>query len=195
MKLIRKLQSGFTMIELLIVIAVLGILAAAVLSAIDPIEQINRGKDTASKNDAEQLLSATERYYANKGFYPWHTKTTDEPGILVWQDTAKNTFVDNAASTELVLTKLSTDENELKNSFVSKITAGSYNDLWIYNAGATGDSTYVCSVAKSKAFRSEAKTRCGDKDGANLPTDLVGKAGVICAGYADDKQDLYICLP
>ena len=62
-----KSQMAFTMIELLIVIAILGILAVAVLAAINPIEQINRGRDTGSRSDAEQLLSAIDRFYAYKG--------------------------------------------------------------------------------------------------------------------------------
>lgn len=69
-----KTQLGFTMIELLIVITILGILAVAVLSAINPIEQINRGRDTGSQSDAEQLLSAIERYNAFQGFFPWQAK-------------------------------------------------------------------------------------------------------------------------
>ena len=63
-------QAGFTMIELLVVIAVLGILAAAVLSAINPIEQINKGRDTGHRSDAEQLLSAVDRYFALHELYP-----------------------------------------------------------------------------------------------------------------------------
>jgi len=66
-----KLRTGFTMIELLIVIAVLGVLAVAVLSAINPIEQINRGRDTGSRSDAEQLLSAFDRFYTSQQIYPW----------------------------------------------------------------------------------------------------------------------------
>ena len=69
----RAVQSGFTMIELLVVIAILGILAVAVLSAINPIEQINRGRDTGSRSDAEQLLSAIDRYNAFNGYFPWVT--------------------------------------------------------------------------------------------------------------------------
>ena len=63
-------QLGFTMIELLIVITILGILAVAVLSAINPIEQIRRARDTSSQSDAEQLLSAIDRYNAFQGVFP-----------------------------------------------------------------------------------------------------------------------------
>src|SRR3972149_6448515 len=73
MKFLQKIsnKAGFTMIELLIVIAILGILAVAVLASINPIEQINRGRDTGSRSDAEQLISAIDRFYAAKGYYPW----------------------------------------------------------------------------------------------------------------------------
>ncbi len=69
----KKFRSpkGFTLVELLIVIAILGILATAVLSAINPIEQINRGRDTGTQSDAEQLVEAVQRYQAAQGYYPW----------------------------------------------------------------------------------------------------------------------------
>ena len=72
-----KSQLGFTMIELLIVITILGILAVAVLSAINPIEQINRGRDTGSISDAEQLLGAADRFNAFQGHYPWQINADD----------------------------------------------------------------------------------------------------------------------
>ncbi len=83
----RKLHSqlGFTMIELLIVITILGILAVAVLSAINPIEQINRGRDTGSQSDAEQLLSAIDRYNAFQGYYPWQEDADDAATGLIAQ--------------------------------------------------------------------------------------------------------------
>ncbi|EKD87098.1 MAG: hypothetical protein ACD_37C00044G0003, partial [uncultured bacterium] len=49
-KLFGSSESGFTLIELLIVITILGILATAVLAAINPLEQISRGRDTGSKS-------------------------------------------------------------------------------------------------------------------------------------------------
>jgi prepilin-type N-terminal cleavage/methylation domain-containing protein len=56
-------MKGFTMIELLVVIAIIGVLAVAVLSSINPIEQINKGRDTRARSDAAELLAASERYF------------------------------------------------------------------------------------------------------------------------------------
>lgn len=78
-----KTQLGFTMIELLVVISILGILAVAVLSAINPIEQINRGRDTRSRSDAEQLVTSIERYNAFQQYYPWQLDE-NEGWHLVW---------------------------------------------------------------------------------------------------------------
>ncbi len=181
----RKL--GFTMIELLIVIAVLGILAVAVLAAINPIEQINRGRDTGSRSDAEQALSAIDRFYASQGYYPWQIGASEiaaEP--LAW--TAIGTVADSTS--ELMLDKLSTGGTaELKTSYVDRITDVTYNTMYVYNRGTQGDSTYVCFLPKSGAFAEEATTRCGT-DGDGLPDDLSDMATTVCP--AEDK---YICLP
>jgi prepilin-type N-terminal cleavage/methylation domain-containing protein len=185
----KKLQRfGFTMIELLIVIAVLGILAVAVLAAINPIEQINRGRDTGSRSDAEQLLSAIDRFYASQGYYPWQTGATDtDAEALAW--TAAQDVAD--ADTEAMLEKLSEGGTaEIKESFVSRITDDTYNTLQIYNRGTQGDSTYVCFAPKSGAFTEEANVRCGE-DGDDLPDDLSDMADTVC----ESETELYVCLP
>lgn len=174
------------MIELLIVIAVLGILAIAVLSAINPIEQINRSRDTGSRSDSEQLISAVDRFYASNGYYPWMTSADDTGGeTQVWTEVG-DAWTDGATA---VLTKLSqTGTEELKESFTKRIVATSYNHLSVYNAGTPGSSTYVCFVAKSASFQTEAGTRYdGDQ-----PTDFPGDAWV--KGCATEKT-CYSCLP
>ena len=96
MKKFLKIKAGFTMIELLIVIAVLGVLATAVLSAINPIEQINRGRDTGSRSDSEQLLSAFDRYYTTQELYPWQDTADDAADLdlrivnSAWKETGGN---------------------------------------------------------------------------------------------------------
>ena len=56
-------KKGFTLIEMLIVIAVIGILAIAVLSAINPVEQTRKARDARRRSNAAELLNAAERYY------------------------------------------------------------------------------------------------------------------------------------
>jgi len=69
MRLLKN--KGFTLIELLVVITLIGILAIAVLSAINPIEQVNKARDAGRRGDSAQLLKAIERYYASVEEYPW----------------------------------------------------------------------------------------------------------------------------
>lgn len=70
MKLFARFQSkGFTLIELLIVIALIGALAVGLLAALDPIEQINRGRDSGSQSMATEYIKAQERYFANNAAY------------------------------------------------------------------------------------------------------------------------------
>lgn len=209
---IKKL--GFTMIELLIVIAVLGILAVAVLASINPIEQINRGRDTGSRSDAEQLISAIDRYYAAKGYYPWMTNgvsvntTTDASGTpstgsLLQLNAAGVTVGADAVD---VLTIMSSGgAAELKSSFTSRLVDPSAsNFLAIYNSGVSGESTYACFIPKSSSFREEAWNRCSndthdDLDSslpADFPTEACPNTGACAtAASSDQATGCYICLP
>jgi prepilin-type N-terminal cleavage/methylation domain-containing protein len=175
---VMRTAKGFTLIELLIVIAVLGILAVAVLSAINPIEQINRSRDTGSRSDAEQLLGAIDRFYATAGYYPWKTSPTlpAPSDVTVW-GLVNTTWTDGTLA---VLNKLSAaGTGELKSSFTSRITGGGYNPLYKYNLGAQGDSTYVCFLPKSSSFQTEAGVRC---QGGALPPDFPTGAAEACPG-------------
>jgi len=162
------------MIELLIVIAVLGVLAVAVLATINPIEQINRGRDTSSRGDTEQLLSAIDRYNANKGLYPWQD-VADDPSDIAWQPVTSTGPVSGTYGCTL-MEQLSTTTNanctgteEIKQSFVERVTSTKVNVLHIFKGVSSGDSVYICFNPQSKAFQKEADERC---TGGSLPTDF-----------------------
>jgi prepilin-type N-terminal cleavage/methylation domain-containing protein len=192
----ERSERGFTLIELLIVIAVLGILAVAVLSAINPIEQINRSRDTGNRSDAEQLLGAVDRYYATAGYYPWRSSpTTGSDAQAFLRLNSANAWVDDAAAKVLTekLSSTAVGTAELKAAFVTRITSAGYNYLFVYNEGNPGTSTYVCFNGASQAFQTEAKERCLGTKGS-IPSDL--PTATVCNISVDGKATQYLtCLP
>ncbi len=68
LKLQRKLQAGFTIIELLIVIAIIGILATLVLTNFQGAQA--KGRDVTRKSDINSLYQKLEEFYNENGGYP-----------------------------------------------------------------------------------------------------------------------------
>lgn len=66
-------NKGFTLIELLVVLGILGILAAALLAAINPIEQLRKGQDTSMKNLTTEFIDANTSYFSVQNGFPWPT--------------------------------------------------------------------------------------------------------------------------
>jgi prepilin-type N-terminal cleavage/methylation domain-containing protein len=147
----KILQKGFTLVELLIVIALISILSVAVLATINPIEQANKARDAKFKNDAAEVLSAYERYYASKNAYPWNdVGTTVVSGTqLIIGSTETRFGIISGADTDGVLITAS----ELKSSFRNKApfetdaTAKVEDRMYTYFDG--NSSSYVCYIPKA----------------------------------------------
>src|SRR3989344_388962 len=83
----RFSSKGFTLIELLIVIAVLGVLASVVLVAINPAEQLARGRDSSRLQAVAQLGHAMQAYFTAQGslipspYTDWQTKLVNSGDI------------------------------------------------------------------------------------------------------------------
>ena len=71
----KQLQKGFTIVELLIVIVVIGILAALVLNTFNGVQA--KARDTERKTDMKAVQSQLEAYYADKGGYPQYAQIDD----------------------------------------------------------------------------------------------------------------------
>src|SRR3569832_320111 len=65
---LKKTSRGFTIVELLIVIVVIGILAALVVTTYNGIQQ--KARDTERKTDVNALHGQIEAYQAQNGKYP-----------------------------------------------------------------------------------------------------------------------------
>ena len=67
----KTFRSGFSLIELIIVIALIAIIAAAVFVAIDPARRINAARNSTRWADTTAILEAVKKYQAdNEGSFP-----------------------------------------------------------------------------------------------------------------------------
>jgi len=72
---LKKNNRGFTIVELLIVIVVIGILAALVIVTYNGIQQ--KARDTERKTDIKALQGHLEAYWADNAKYPTLTQAND----------------------------------------------------------------------------------------------------------------------
>ncbi|MDP4008579.1 MAG: prepilin-type N-terminal cleavage/methylation domain-containing protein [Candidatus Peregrinibacteria bacterium] len=65
MKTKTKIDRAFTLIELIIVIAIIAILAGAIFVAIDPARRLNESRNATRANDVGTVLDAVIKYQAD----------------------------------------------------------------------------------------------------------------------------------
>jgi general secretion pathway protein G len=66
----RLHHKGFTLIEVIIVIALVSILSTAMIMIINPVQQFKKARDAQRKSDLRQLQAALELYRADNAAYP-----------------------------------------------------------------------------------------------------------------------------
>lgn len=64
----RSKQSGFTLVELMVVIVLIGLLAGVVSVKVVPL--IFKGKTTTARNQMKEISSAVELFYLSQSRYP-----------------------------------------------------------------------------------------------------------------------------
>lgn len=66
----KPLRSGFTLIEILLVMAVLAVLFGITLVALNPLEQLAKTNDTKTKQSVNKLGGLLTAFYAQKQTFP-----------------------------------------------------------------------------------------------------------------------------
>ncbi len=203
----RNSKKGFTLVELLVVIALVGVMAVAVLSAINPLEQVNKGTDTGLRSDTEQLLSAVDRYYSVQQYYPFMSGSTDtgvggHDALTANFDLTSGCVANGGPSGSVcqlegtgavgggtngatagyqpILTQL-VATNEVKQGFQTRLISTTRNPIYLYlDSTVAGATPYGCFKPKSRAFALEAETRCKGFTGAQVGTPFDATHG--CSG-------------
>lgn len=207
----RQDKAGFTMIELLVVIAVIGVLAVAVLSSINPIEQINKGRDTRTRSDAAQLINAVDRYFAIHEVYPWNVDNdgaeTSGDGYVapVGYDEPNEPFNFIGSNSILIdsfgLSPTETDWDwidvlvstaEVKQGFTNRLRDD--NKLFVGKENGYNETMYACFMPTSKAFQQEAQANC-ENGTTTSPIAGTDVCDIDQDGTPDLDQDNLICLP
>jgi prepilin-type N-terminal cleavage/methylation domain-containing protein len=159
-------SSGFTLIELLIVIAVLGVLAAAVLVALNPAEQLRRGRDSSRLQQVAQLGHAMQAYYTSQGVAP-------TVGAADWQ-----TILVNSGDLQNAMTVSATGVTQACGGGASSQGNVCYQPL-----GAAGTNFAVYTGVESNLYKTKANggVVCGTGQSAYfIYIGSQGKAGVAC---------------
>lgn len=165
----KRLSKGFTLIEILIVVVLLGILAVAVLSAINPIEQIRKARDSGRKSDAAELLNSYERYYTTFQEYPLSGATF----------AASATAADDNSISSMVLV------DELKAQFTSRRTVSDGELCVTVNAA---DLVSVC-------YEPESTSGQTGGFGPLMNASNTGPSGTCAAYDGDCSGSCYVCVP
>lgn len=173
--MLRKFkQKGFTLLEILIVVALLGALIIGVLATIDPLEQIKKGTDTVRRNTSTEIYNAMISYYSINSSFPW---TADVSAVAA-----------NAATMTDATGFLATAVNagELKPDFVS--LAGTHLGRIFLTSTDPGtgvrQTISVCFLPEAKSFTLEDNARYNS----------AGDPGTTCVSTEAGGVPCYWCV-
>jgi len=155
------IKKGFTLIELLIVIAVLGVLAAVVIVAINPFQQLAKGRDAGRLTATAQLGEANVTYaVANAGSFV----TANATWITSLQASGEISTIPSAIAYSI--------------SGISACTTNAQNNICYKQSAATGP---IIVYSRLEATNNISRCPAGQNAWA-VYSSADGRGGIVCGG-------------
>jgi len=127
----NKKRKGFTLLEILLVIAAIGILAAIVLVAINPNRQIAQARNAQRRSDINTIYKALEQYLIDNKAYPTSIDETKKDICI-----SANTPANCITLDELVPTYLSSIPKDPSGGVYKVYKSSENNRIGVEAAGA-----------------------------------------------------------
>jgi len=115
----KELCGGFTLIEILVVIAIISVLLGSVLVGLGPAQR--QGRDTRRISDLRQTQNALELYYSKCGFYPGTANCAATTIPTTWADLSSV-----LTGSGLGVTQIPNDPNTAKTYIYGSTDGSSY---------------------------------------------------------------------
>ena len=166
--------SGFTLIEILVVVALIGALFLGILATVDPLEQLKKGGDTAKRELTAQLYNGFIQYYASQNSFPWTADISAAAGTANEMTAAGTGYI-----------PLTIAQGELKGDFINLAGSNLSKIFLTSTADAQGNRQNLasCFLPDSKSFRLEANAKydiSGEITSSCLSTDTGGNPCYWC---------------
>lgn len=140
----KKSRSGFTIIELLIVIVVIAILVAITVVAYNGIQQ--RARDSQRKADMALLQKALEMYYIDNGKFPASTGAVSPNSG--WSSSGDSSWANLATALKPYISSLPSDPINTANVTSSDAALFVVNKTKFNYSYYSGDSLYCSSAPR-----------------------------------------------
>lgn len=138
-KLVQNYPKGFTLVELLVVIGIIGVLTAVGIVALGTVSK--NGRDAKRLTDLRTIQGALEQYYADQGVYPM-----DLTGELTKGCSLK---ADNGVKAD----GCSTDPNtNTVKTYYNKLPKDPNGGPYVYRAFETNTGTVCSSASKCISY-------------------------------------------